>query len=326
MKFGLRQVAEFLGLPASTDADAMVTGWSVDSRSLLPGDLFLALRGPNHNGHDYIRGVFRKGAAAVVVDQEIPDGQAPPGRVLRVADALQGLQQLASRARQSWGGRVVAVTGSAGKTTTKDIVAEMLGESFNTAKNEGNLNNHVGLPLSLLRFDENAGLAVLEMGMNHAGEIRRLAEIARPETGVVTNVGWAHIEEFDSIEGIAAAKRELIEALPAEGTAVLNADDPRVVRFAKWRAGFSPREAFVSLSGSGAEAPRGLKPALQGAAVLYGQSPEADVRAEDVEHSRGHRGCRRIWNSARSADSARQKNICWKNAWRTLPSRGRFGV
>src|SRR5215469_11675211 len=260
MKFGLRQVAEFLGLPASTDADAMVTGWSVDSRSLLAGDLFFALRGPNDDGHNYIGEVFRKGAAAVVVDQEILDSQAPPRRILRVADALQGLQQLASRAKQSWGGRVVAVTGSAGKTTTKDIISEMLAEGFHTAKNEGNLNNHVGLPLSLLRFDENAELAVLEMGMNHAGEIRRLTEIARPETGVVTNVGWAHIEEFDSIEGIAAAKRELIEALPTEGAAVLNADDPRVAGFAKWKAGFSSREALASLSGSGPEAPRGLKP------------------------------------------------------------------
>jgi UDP-N-acetylmuramoyl-tripeptide--D-alanyl-D-alanine ligase len=259
MKFQLRQVAEFLELPASGCAEAMATGWSVDSRSLEPGDLFFALRGPNHDGHDYIREVFRKGAAAVVVDQEIPDGQAPPGRILRVADVLQGLQQLASRARQSWGGGVVAVTGSAGKTTTKDILAEMLAESFSTGKNEGNLNNHVGLPLSLLRFDENADLAVLEMGMNHAGEIRRLAEIARPETGVVTNVGWAHIEEFDSIEGIAAAKRELIEALPAEGTAVLNADDPRVAAFQRY--------------------------SRAKACATYGQAPEADVRAQDVRYS-----------------------------------------
>ena len=283
MKFGLRQVAEFLGLPASTDADAMVTGWSVDSRSLLAGDLFFALRGPNHDGHNYIGEVFRKGAAAVVVDQEIPDSQAPPRRILRVADALQGLQQLASRARQSWGGRVVAVTGSAGKTTTKDIISEMLAEGFHTAKNEGNLNNHVGLPLSVLRFDKNAELAVLEMGMNHAGEIRRLAEIARPETGVVTNVGWAHIEEFDSIEGISAAKRELIEALPPEGTAVLNADDPRVAEF----QGVMRR--ILLPHGRGSEWAPPVDDLLQsrdrqGAVVLYGQSPNADVRAEGVQY------------------------------------------
>jgi UDP-N-acetylmuramoyl-tripeptide--D-alanyl-D-alanine ligase len=253
MKFSLRRVAEFLELPGG--ADAAVTGWSVDSRTLEPGDLFFALRGPNHNGHDYIGEVFRKGAVAVVVDQEISACEAPPGRVLRVENALQGLQRLAERARQSWGGRVVAVTGSAGKTTTKDIIAETLSEGLRTAKSQGNLNNHVGLPLSLLRLDEDASIAVLEMGMNHAGEIRKLAGIAQPDTGVVTNVGWAHIEEFDSIEGIAAAKRELIESLGPEGIAVLNADDPRT---SAWRA---PRT------------------------VLYGLSERADVRAEDVEYS-----------------------------------------
>jgi UDP-N-acetylmuramoyl-tripeptide--D-alanyl-D-alanine ligase len=278
MKFSLCRVAEFLELPGG--ADAAVTGWSVDSRTLEPGDLFFALRGPNHNGHDYIGEVFRKGAVAVVVDQEISAGEAPPGRILRVENALQGLQRLAQRARQSWGGRVVAVTGSAGKTTTKDIIAETLAEGVPTAKSQGNLNNQVGLPLSLLRLDENARVAVLEMGMNHAGEIRTLAGIAQPDTGVVTNVGWAHIEEFDSIEGIAAAKRELIESLPEHGTAVLNAEDPRV---SAWRVGFSPRGTSVPPCAGEAKASRGLKPALR--VVLYGQSPNADVRAEDVEYS-----------------------------------------
>ncbi len=256
MKLRLRQVAEFLGLRA--EIDAVATGWSVDSRTLSPGDLFFALRGPNHNGHAYIEEVFRKGAVAVVVDQEIHGGAAPEGRVLRVADAFQGLRQLAAGARQIWGGRVVAVTGSVGKTTTKDIIAEMLAAGYRTAKNEGNLNNEVGLPLSLLRIEETARIAVLEMGMNHAGEIARLAGIARPETGVVTNVGWAHIESFDSIEGIAAAKRELVEALPASGTAVLNADDPRV---------------------------RGFAAHTQARTVTYGQAAGADFRAEDVRYS-----------------------------------------
>ena len=256
MNLPLREVARFLNLSAS--ADAIVTGWSVDSRNLQPGDLFFALRGPNHNGHAFVGEVFRKGAVAVVVDQEIGDGAAPEGRILRVADVLQGLGILAARARQRWGGRVVAVTGSAGKTTTKDIIAEMLAEGFETAKNAGNLNNQIGVPLSLLRMEESARLAVIEMGMNHAGEIRQLAEISQPETGVVTNVGWAHIENFDSIEGIAASKKELIDALPPGGTAVLNADD---VRVASWRA---PERG-----------PR---------AVFYGQSPHADVRAEDVEY------------------------------------------
>jgi len=253
MNLPLREVAEWLGL--AVESSRMVTGWSVDSRSLQAGDLFFALRGPNHDGHAYVREVLEKGAAAVVVDREVPGGAAAEGRVLRVEDSLQALQQVGAAARRRWGGRLVAVTGSAGKTTTKELIAGMLAESYKTAKNEGNLNNHIGVPLSLLRMDETAEIAVMEMGMNHAGEIRQLAEIARPETGVVTNVGTAHLENFDSIEGVAAAKRELIEALPADGTAVLNADDARVARF---------RDAF------------------RGRTVTFGISAEADVRGEDV--------------------------------------------
>jgi UDP-N-acetylmuramoyl-tripeptide--D-alanyl-D-alanine ligase len=254
MKFSVRQVAEVFGLQVSSPAVA--AGWSIDTRSLQPGDLFFALRGPNYDGHAFIAEAFRKGAVAAVVDREIPGGAAPEGGILRVEDALQALQQLAAWARQTWGGRLVAVTGSAGKTTTKEMLVEMLAEGFRTAKSQGNLNNHVGLPLSLLRLDGAAQVAVLEMGMNHAGEIRQLADIARPDTGVVTNVGWAHGESFDSIDGIAAAKRELIESLPADGTAVLNADDARVARFGD---------------------------AHPGRSVLYGLSPSADVRGEDVE-------------------------------------------
>src|SRR5580658_4803601 len=236
MNLRLRQLGGWLGLSAEL-ADTVVTGWSIDSRSLRAGDLFFAIRGPNHDGHEYVRNVLQAGAAAVVVDREIPGIPPAEGRVLRVEDSLQALQQLAARARQHWGGRLVAVTGSAGKTTTKDIIAAMLAAKYKTAKNEGNLNNHIGMPLSLLRLDETAEVAVIEMGMNHAGEIRQLAEIAKPDTGVVTNVGTAHIENFDSIDAIAAAKRELIEALPpsaaasSNATAVLNADDGRVAAF-----------------------------------------------------------------------------------------------
>ncbi len=197
----------------------------------------------------------QKGAVAAVVEEAIGVG----GPQLRVDDTLRGLQDLAPWARREWRGDVVAVTGSAGKTTTKDVIAEMLATEIATAKTQGNLNNHVGLPLSLLRLDESARVAVLEIGMNHAGEIRDLAAIARPDVGVVTNVGYAHIENFDSIEGIAAAKRELVEALGEHGTAVLNADDARVAAFAD-----DP----------------------QGRTILYGQSPAAHVRAEDVEYSR----------------------------------------
>jgi UDP-N-acetylmuramoyl-tripeptide--D-alanyl-D-alanine ligase len=249
----LKWVAAQLGLTA--EANALVTGWSVDSRTLRPGDLYFALRGPNHDGHAYVAEVLAKGAVGVVVDRDV-DGLAPAA--LKIGDSLAALQTLASSARREWGGDVVGVTGSAGKTTTKDVIAEMLSEGFKTAKTEGNLNNHVGLPLSLLRMDDQARVAVLEMGMNHAGEIRALAGIAKPNVGVVTNVGWAHMESFDSIEGIAAAKRELIEALPPNGTAVLNADDPRVAAFSSSHTG---------------------------QVITFGESEEAAVRAEDVKFS-----------------------------------------
>jgi len=253
----LKWVAAQLGLTAETNA--WVTGWSVDSRTLRPGDLYFALRGPNHDGHAYVAEVLAKGAVGVVVDRVVErdvDGLAPAA--LKVGDSLVALQSLASSARREWGGDVAGVTGSAGKTTTKDVIAEMLSEGVRTAKTEGNLNNHVGLPLSLLRMDDQARVAVLEMGMNHAGEIRALSEIAKPNVGVVTNVGWAHIETFDSIDGIAAAKRELIEALPSNGTAVLNADDERVAAFAHVH---------------------------RGPVVTYGESEKATVRAEDITFS-----------------------------------------
>jgi len=259
MRFPLRAVAHALGASVHgsiAGADAMVTGWSVDSRTLQPGDLFFALRGPLHDGNAYVGEVLEKGAVAAVVDQ-VTEGRGP---ILRVEDTLRALQQAAAWARREWRGNVVAVTGSAGKTTTKDLIAEMLATEIVTAKTQGNLNNHVGLPLSLLRLEETARVAVLEIGMNHAGEIRDLAALARPDVGVVTNVGSAHIENFDSIEDIATAKRELVEALGDRGTAVLNADDARVAAFGR---------------------------SHQGRTVLYGQSPAAEVRAEDVEYSRG---------------------------------------
>jgi UDP-N-acetylmuramoyl-tripeptide--D-alanyl-D-alanine ligase len=258
MKFSLQEAAAALGVSLAPGKgertrrpERMVTGWSVDSRTLQPGDVFFALKGPNHDGHAYVAEVFGRGAAAAVVDREVN----AQGILLRVPDTLLGLQNLAEWARNRWGGQVVAVTGSAGKTTTKNVIADMLAARMKTAKNEGNLNNHVGLPLSILRLDETAELAVLEMGMNHAGEIRRLSEIAHPDVGVVTNVGYAHIENFNSIDGIAAAKRELIESLGEKGTAVLNADDPRVAAMAASHSGRT---------------------------ILYGEAPHADVRAEDV--------------------------------------------
>jgi UDP-N-acetylmuramoyl-tripeptide--D-alanyl-D-alanine ligase len=252
MKFRVEQIADALDVSAPTQG--VIEGWSVDTRTLAPGDLYFALVGPNHDGHDYVRAAFERGAIAAVV-QDRYRGAEP---VLRVGDTLAALQRAARWAREQWGGEVIGVTGSAGKTTTKDVIARMLATRMEVGKTEGNYNNHVGVPLSILRLPGNARLAILEIGMNHGGEIRTLAGIARPRVGVVTNVGYAHIEAFDSIEGIAAAKRELIEALPPDGIAVLNADDPRVARFAD------------------------VHPAHT---VLYGMAEGAEVRAEDVQFS-----------------------------------------
>src|SRR5713101_6028360 len=205
----------------------VISGWSVDTRTLAPGDLYFALRGPSHDGHDYVEQAIQKGAAGVVVDHPIEGVR----NAMVVADTLRALQSMARSARVQWGGQVIGVTGSAGKTTTKDAIAHLLSAEMKVGKTIGNLNNHVGVPLSILRLPEECRVAILEMGMNHAGEIRALAEIACPNVGVVTNVGYAHTEYFDNIEGVALAKRELIEALPADGVAVLNADDSRVVEF-----------------------------------------------------------------------------------------------
>lgn len=229
----------------------MRTGYSVDTRTLQPGDVFFALRGPNHDGNQYIAEALRRGASKVIAEQ------SAPGPVVVVRDTLKALQQCASEARARWAGDVVAITGSAGKTSTKDVIAALLATAMPVGKTEGNFNNHVGLPLSILRLPEDARVAVLEIGMNHAGEIRDLAKIARPRVAVVTNVGYAHIEGFESVEHIALAKRELVEALPPDGIAVLNADDRRVVEF---------RDAHL------------------GPVVTFGLSEGADVRATEVEY------------------------------------------
>src|SRR5580704_8890799 len=229
MEFKLTDVAQASGL--TVESDARVTGWSIDSRTIAPGDLFFALRGPNHDGNLYVEEVLRQGAVGAVANEW------KPGTVLVVPDTLQALQRIAVWALKKWGGEVIGVTGSAGKTSTKDVIAAMLAVGMPVGKTIGNLNNHVGVPLSILRSPDESRVAVLEMGMNHAGEIRALCAIAKPRIGVVTNVGHAHIEAFDSIQGVAAAKRELIESLPADGVAVLNADDPLVAKFAQTHRG-----------------------------------------------------------------------------------------
>jgi UDP-N-acetylmuramoyl-tripeptide--D-alanyl-D-alanine ligase len=252
MILDLSTVARVLGI-AAPPADAVITGWSVDTRTLAVGDLFFALRGPNHDGHNYVDLAIEKGAAGIIAEQ------SAGGNVLAVPDTLRAMQKLAAWARGHWGGRVIGVTGSAGKTTAKDAIAHMLAVELPVGKTVGNFNNHVGVPLSLLRLPDASRVGVIEMGMNHAGEIRDLAAIAKPDIGVVTNVGYAHVEAFDSIDGVALAKRELIEALdPSDGVAVLNADDPHVLHFGEIHPGRT---------------------------ITFGFSEGADVRATDFAPS-----------------------------------------
>jgi UDP-N-acetylmuramoyl-tripeptide--D-alanyl-D-alanine ligase len=190
--------------------------------------------------------------AAVVAESRMPEYPEPVrGKLIAVPDTLAALQELARAVRRAWGRRIAAVTGSVGKTTTKEILAALLGSKFRVLKSEGNLNNEYGLPLALLRLESEDEAAVVELGMSHRGELRRLAEIAEPEVGVVTQVAPVHLEFFSSIDEIALAKRELIEGLAGSDTvAVLNADDPRVSRFAEvargrvLTCGFSPAAQF----------------------------------------------------------------------------------
>ncbi len=242
MNLSLLEIARILSIAIPTAASAIVTGYSIDSREVRPGDLFIALKGDQVDGHDFLGQAFAAGAIAALVEREIPSVDI---HQFVVPDSLAALQTLATAARTKWGRIVVGITGSAGKTSTKENVSALLAIALPTSKTVGNLNNHIGLPLSVLRIDDKSQAAVLEMGMNHSGEIARLCAIAKPDIGVVTNVGHAHIENFTGIEGIAAAKRELIESLPATGVAVLNADDRRVAAFAQ---NFSGKSVTFGLS------------------------------------------------------------------------------
>jgi UDP-N-acetylmuramoyl-tripeptide--D-alanyl-D-alanine ligase len=222
--------------PAERREEKTVTGYSIDSRTVAAGDLFFAIRGPHHDGHDYIEAALERGAAGAVACRDWLGARRAAGgggeHVVGVDDPAAALRRLAAAARLKWGKPVVGITGSNGKTTTKEAVSALLATRYRVSKSEGNLNNEFGLPLSLLRIDDEAQVGVLEMGMNHRGEIRKLAGIARPSVGVVTNVNAAHLEFFESVDEIALAKRELIESLGPEGVAVLNAGDDRVRGFA----------------------------------------------------------------------------------------------
>jgi UDP-N-acetylmuramoyl-tripeptide--D-alanyl-D-alanine ligase len=251
MKLTLGQVADWIHAEGNFATETQSLGYSIDSRTIAAGELFFAVRGERLDGHDYVEAALANGAVAVVVSMRwLAPAAVPEDKLLRVPDhdgdgVLISLQRLAHAVRTSWGLRVIGVTGSAGKTTTKEAVAQVLSAKFRVLKSQGNLNNAFGVPLQLLRIEPEHQVAVIEMGMNHAGEIAALAKIAEPNWGVVSNVAPVHLEYFaDGIEGIARAKYELIQALPGDGIAILNCDDEHVARFGE---GLGDRAVYYGL-------------------------------------------------------------------------------
>jgi UDP-N-acetylmuramoyl-tripeptide--D-alanyl-D-alanine ligase len=248
MKLG--EVVKILGQAELITSEIMereVVGYSIDSRTIREGEVFFAVRGEFHDGHRFVGDALKAGALAAVVSREFmgsnASGEMGEGwqALVPVSDTLVALQALASAVIRNWRGREVAVTGSMGKTTTKEMVAGALAKAGRVIKTEGNLNNDYGLPLSVLKMESDGAragdfdYAVFEMGMNHAGEIRRLAEIAPPDVGVVTVVAPVHLEFFSSVEEIALAKSELVTGVKEGGAAVLNADDNLVTRMREMR-------------------------------------------------------------------------------------------
>ena len=256
MKLPLARVAEFLSSTGECDPQTMAQGYSIDSRTVQPDELFFAVKGERMDGHDFVEQALQKGAVAAVVRKDQLTRYSTKARLVPVADTLVALQTLGTAVRRLWGKPLVGVTGSAGKTTTKEAIAHVLSTRYRVLKSEGNFNNHFGLPLMLLKLEPGQETAVIEMGMSHPGEIAALAKIAHPEIGVVTNVAPVHLEFFKSVSDIARAKYELIESLPAGGTAVLNADDEYVSQFGR---------------------------DFKGKVVTYGLGPTADVRAEHIK-------------------------------------------
>ena len=231
MNLTLEEIAEHTGGQFGGVRNGEIRGYSIDSRSIKRGELFIAIKGPRFDGHRFIAEVVEKGAAGALVSTDVADAGSLP--IVRVKSTIEALQDLARAVRRKWGRPIIGITGSAGKTTTKEMVAAVLGKRHRVLRTTGNLNNEYGLPLSLLRAERYHDIAVLEMGMSAPGEIRMLTSIAEPNEGVITNVNPAHLEFFKSVDEIAAAKAELLEGLVGERRAYLNNDDSRVRRMAR---------------------------------------------------------------------------------------------
>jgi UDP-N-acetylmuramoyl-tripeptide--D-alanyl-D-alanine ligase len=256
MKLPLSRIAEFVGASGQYDGRATALGYSIDSRTVQPGELFFAVQGERLDGHDFVESALARGAIGAVIREDQLARYSNQTALLAVDDTLVALQTLATAARKLWGKTAIGITGSMGKTTTKEAVSHLLATRYRVHRTKGNFNNHFGLPLGLLTIEPEYDLAVVEMGMSHAGEIAALARIALPNEAVITNVAPVHLESFDSIAGIARAKYELIEALPSSGKAFLNTDDEYVSQFGR---------------------------DYKGTVVFYGLKTTASVRAENVE-------------------------------------------
>lgn len=255
-------------------ANHVISDVNVDSRKIIPGSLFIAVPGENLNGHDFLEDAFDRGACFAFIQQDVDsrfrvidlrgggkEGGYPELELpfcFRVEDSIQALQQVARLWRKKLNVRVIGITGSVGKTTTKELTTTVLKQRYRTLKNPGNLNNEIGLPMTLWRLSEGHDRAVLEMGLYVPGEIKQLCEIAKPAVGVITTIGTVHAERAGSVADIAQGKGELVEALPAapEGVAILNYDDPLV---------------------------RSMEDRTRARVFYYGLSPEADLWADEVE-------------------------------------------
>ena len=245
------------GRVISGSVSAPIGRISIDSRTVAAGDFFVAVRGERFDGHAFVARAIDSGAAGALIDKVEVAEQVPAGTLLIAAgDPTRALQEVARQVRRQSGARVVAITGSAGKTTTKEVCAALLSARYRVFRNKGNLNNHIGLPLSLLELREGPEAAVVELGMNHPGEIRTLVGIAEPEVRVWTNVGDAHIGFFASADAIADAKAEILDGATKETVLVANGDDPRVMA----RTG-----------------------GFAGRMITFGTMPGADVRASNVQ-------------------------------------------
>ncbi|MGD9537211.1 MAG: UDP-N-acetylmuramoylalanyl-D-glutamyl-2,6-diaminopimelate--D-alanyl-D-alanine ligase [Alphaproteobacteria bacterium] len=262
----------------SATAGFEAQGVSIDTRSLAPGDLFVALKGDNHDGHDYVSAAFEAQAAAAMVSRK-PANVGADRPLLLVPDTYEGLWALARAARTRAAARLVAVTGSVGKTGTKEMIARALDANGPTMASAGNLNNQFGAPLSLARLSPRAQYGVFELGMNHAGEIRPLAKLIRPHVALITTVQAAHLAFFDSIEAIADAKAEIFEGLEPGGAALINRDDPSYRRL----AAAARRAAASSLMSFGAHEDADAR-LLSWQADDEGGTVEADIAGQRLRY------------------------------------------